>query len=101
MPDADGYPTEKELKKVRNWPVKEISDCVEYLEYIRTLWWQDEWGFSIGEKVKGRYYLSTGGWSGNEEILNAMKSCVMFWMLCWQSSRRGGHYIFDVPEERP
>ena len=42
-------------------------------------------------------YFSTGGWSGCEELLDAMLR--HFWIrelkVQW---RRGGHYIFELPE---
>ena len=90
--DKNGYPEEHELKKIRNWP---YTDSFGLMKYIKDLWYMDDWGFS---EKKGTFYLSTGGWSGNEEIIEALAENIMFWNICWWSSNRGGHYIFKIPE---
>lgn len=61
------------------------------MEYICGLWEFSEWGFHRDNEI---YSISTGGWSGNEEIIDALKNNIMFWILYWYQSRRGGHYIF-------
>lgn len=86
----DLYPTEEELELVKNWP---HTDFEGLMERVESLWWMSEWGF---KKTQRRYYLSTGGWSGNEDIIRALKENTMFWMMCWVQSRRGGHYVFEV-----
>lgn len=87
------YPTRKELKTIRKWPITTRKDTVDLLAYIKDIW--ERWGFFT--KRGSTYWLSTGGWSGNEEIIEAMKENAMFWMLCWYSSKRGGHYVFKIP----
>ena len=39
MPDRDGYPTDEELAKVRDWP---SDDPVGWLAYIKSIWWAPE-----------------------------------------------------------
>jgi hypothetical protein len=86
--DEDGYPTEVALTRIVDWP---HTDMPGLLEYARELWtYQDRWTVE-GEKL----FVSTGGWSGNESIIAAMGRN-LFWLLCWEQSRRGGHYIFDL-----
>jgi hypothetical protein len=92
--DNDGYPEEHELKSVRLWP----HECGwrGLMDNVRDLWkYPDYFG---GPDEKGMYKLSTGGWSGNEEIIYALQKNTMFWMMCWVSSRRGGHYEFEVKD---
>jgi hypothetical protein len=90
------YPTSKELKKISKWDCeKDHFDWMPFMEYIKSIWWTPEWGWT----QKGRkYYISTGGWSGNESIIYAMQRNFLFWSMCWISSRTGGHYIFKLPK---
>jgi hypothetical protein len=97
------YPTDEELETIKNWPCdKGHTDFKELMGYVKDIWWQAEWGWNEAEIVDdfGRAYInydvSTGGWSGNEDIIGAMRKNMMFWLMCWEQSRRGGHYIFRV-----
>ena len=101
MPDRDGYPTDEELAKVRDWP---SDDPVGWLAYIKSIWWAPEWGWSEkceidydqGNRPFVRYSISTGGWSGNESILHAMRDTRTLWQQTWVQHRKGGHYVFEV-----
>lgn len=93
---SDDYPTEEELERIKNWPYTDIPGL---LEFTKSLWHFAEWGWS--PPLNGVLRISTGGWSGNEDIISALRDNTMFWTLCWQSSRRGGHYEFSLPEEKP
>ncbi len=91
------YPTDRELKKIRSWP---HDDFIKLMVFVESLWAYAEWGFMRSyESHKEVLNLSTGGWSGNEEIIDALQKNGMFWSLCWEASRRGGHYIFKVNEK--
>ena len=84
------YPTEEQLDLIRTFPVNEIADCYELLSMAIVLWhWHDmvtiRWGV---------WTFITGGWSGNEDIISALKANTMFWMMMWQSSDRGGKHVF-------
>ena len=92
----DRYPEEDELQKITEWDYKDFPGLMKYVEYLWS--YPQYWStFNIGDKV--RYEISTGGWSGNEDLISALKSNSMFWAICWQSSRRGGHYEFMVKGE--
>ncbi|RPI54319.1 MAG: hypothetical protein EHM49_03285 [Deltaproteobacteria bacterium] len=102
--DRDGYPTDKELKRIEKW------DCIkgsvmDLLEYIESMWHWPEWGFvkrngrtQCFRKKCIKLELHTGGWSGNESIIWALKANRMFWRLYWIRSDRGGHYYFEIRE---
>ena len=92
MPDEHGYPTEEELRIIREWDAN--RGFLGLLEHVEEIWWTPEWGIS---KEGSEWNVSTGGWSGNEEIVAALQDNMMFWMMCWVQSRRGGHYIFLLP----
>lgn len=99
MPDSDGYPTEEELTRIRDWP---SDDPFGWFTFIKLVWWQPGWGWKESGGVDNQghirqYFISTGGWSGNEEIIHAMRDNFILWTLTWESHRRGGHYEFRVP----
>jgi len=102
MLDEDGYPSDAALEIVRTW---HWTDSKGWFDFIKTIWWSSDWGWKEGEAiddVSGEksycYYISTGGWSGNESIIREMQKCPMGWHLNWLQSRRGGHYIFQLRE---
>ena len=93
--DDNGYPDEATLKAIAAWPYQQLR---ELMEYVRQAWHFGEWGWSQEDRADGSrtYNISTGGWSGNESLIDALQDNRMFWMLCWQQSRRGGHYVFEI-----
>lgn len=93
------YPDEEEVEKVRTWEFTKEHDFRAFMEYVKSIgnYWPEEM-FGWSEDGAGIYHVSTGGWSGNEEILGAMQENLTFWMVCWYSSRRGGHYEFRLPD---
>lgn len=103
--DEDGYPTESALNIIREWTF-EMSDR-ELFDFIKSIWWMPDWGWKECEAIDELtgdgvycYYISTGGWSGNESIIQAMQENKwMFWHMHWVQSRRGGHYIFELRKE--
>ena len=92
--DGDGYPTEAMLDQVKTYPISNTQDCVELLAAIRPYWRYSDCGYWT-RPSRTTYEISTGGWSGNESIVAALESNLMFWSLFWYQSRRGGHYIFQ------
>lgn len=83
------YPTEQQLKDIEEWPTGQWADLIEF---VKSIYWRKEMINWIGDDTIA---VSTGGWSGNESIIGALKRNRVFWAMCWQQSRRGGHYIFD------
>ena len=84
------YPTDEELEIIRNW---KTNDFHGLMEYIKPLWNYADCGYWNFEN--DIYSISTGGWSGNEDIIANMQENIVWWMMYWQSSRRGGHYTFE------
>lgn len=82
------YPTDEELKRIEEWDIK---DMVGLADYVCELW--SDCGSVNLHNNKRDLTLATGGWSGNEEIIEALAKTV-FWSLFWDSSHRGGKYIF-------
>lgn len=98
MLDRDGYPTEEAITRLGEWnvvaggPLLTKATLDDFLQLLESMWWRADWGFRRG---KTRLWLSTGGWSGNEDVIATLRH-TWFWHLCWVVSRRGGHYTFDL-----
>ena len=95
----DDYPTDEELRLISNWSVKDIPG---WFAFVQSLWALTDWKIEdavddILERPVTRYTISTGGWSGNEELIGAMQRNWLLWSLTWVQSRRGGQYIFEDP----
>ena len=89
--DEHGYPNEHELELVSSYPAKNTNESLRhFMEFIEPMW--SKYG-SIHEE-NNVYTLVTGGWSGNEDIIMAMKQNYLLWMFFWQSSTRGGKHVF-------
>lgn len=91
---TDDYPTKAGLRAIKDWPFGQWADL---LAYIKARWWMADWGW----RQRGRtYYVSTGGWSGNEDLICALREHIGFWSSCWCSVRAGGHYTFSIPVKK-
>lgn len=86
------YPTEDYLEKIRQWVVPDVEIFRQFMEDIKHHWQYADSGY--WEQDGDKYTLHTAGWSGNEDLISAMRDNEMFWMLYWESHRRGGHYVF-------
>lgn len=92
----DPYPRDDELKKITEWQIVAFDrDIRALMDYVQNLWMYDDYFIRRGRT----YTLHTGGWSGNEDLVGAMQHNLIFWTLCWVSSRRGGHYVFQLPKK--
>ena len=102
--DRDGYPTKDTLTVVRVWTPEDGYENL--LAYVQRAWSYPD--YFVQSKTRRRqwprgpltriYHVSTGGWSGNEDLIRALQENWMFWTMCWEQSRVGGHYIFRVRE---
>lgn len=100
--DGDGYPTESALERIRKWSWKDFRGLWLFLKSIwsypdraveRRVLPSEEW--FLGDS---NCYLSTGGWSGNEDVIGALRRNPLFWSFCWRASRAGGHYWFHIDQ---
>lgn len=92
----EGYPDDKELKQIKEWP---HEDYAELWVFVRRRWKWPEY-IRIAPSMEGDGFvlvLTTGGWSGNEDLIGALSES-MAWFLHWRLSARGGYYEFDLPE---
>lgn len=107
--DADGYPTEATLERIRAWPVKTSADFAAVMDFAGRAWsypthWECDPAFTDDETFIGRpqrrYLFSTGGWSGNESIVGAIEANDIVQAIGAWSWRRGGHYEYRFPVDR-
>jgi len=95
--DSEGYPTEELLGWIKQYDV--LKEGLEpLLEVIEESWWMPDWGIVRKRQYDGyfSYELHTGGWSGNEDIISALRTN-MFFFIWWRKSYAGGHYYFKFP----
>jgi len=99
--DGDGYPTPAALDRIDNFE----GTPIDLTDFVSELWWPG--GRKLchfmsklvpdTDEVAWEWYLATGGWSGNEEIISHLEG-TFFWMKFWYSHVRGGGFTFYLPE---
>lgn len=82
------YPTDEELQQLESWPYDDIQGG---LEFAVSLWKYPDYI----AREDGVLYLATGGWSGNESIIAAMRANIGIWSR-WICSSRGGAHEFEL-----
>lgn len=95
MLDKDGYPDEASLKAIKEWDFlrQGISGLLELITENTN--WADRQIHITGKKAI-RFEYHTGGWSGNEDVIDALCQNFLFWSMFWLRSTRGGHYYFKI-----
>ena len=95
--DGYGYPTEETLRKIERW--SHTDGFENLLKYVDKAW-NKLYGSVIIQSFDDSivYRFITGGWSGNESIINALANNHVFWSLSWLKSERGGVHEFRVVE---
>src|SRR5438105_10118543 len=87
--DTDGYPTDDELQRIKDWPFTDIDNM---FTFVKSIW---HWGVPPEWEHDGVLYLATGGWSGNEDISAAMN--INFAIRSrWICSTRGGAHEYEL-----
>ena len=87
----EGYPDDQELEIIEKYPLRDVFHLTDL---VNELWavagTRSEW-------IKGvlHYELHTGGWSGNESIIEALEKNRFVDRFCvkWL---RGGHWYFEI-----
>lgn len=98
--DFDGYPTDEFLEFIKNYNPKNM-DIHEFLSILQDGWYFQNWGFKLKKKYRGiqKLELHTGGWSGNEDTINAIISNIFLthFSMKYVMWKTGGHYYFEIP----
>jgi len=95
--DENGYPDNTTISEIESFDMNMmVPTNISY--YLKLIW--DNWEYPNTSwkynKNTGCLQISTCGWSGNEEVVAAMKRNYLFWTLFWYGSKRGGHYWFRI-----
>ena len=94
--DKDGYPDEQSLEQITKWNLQ-TQDIYGLLDLIEENTQYADRQIEITGKRVIRFTYHTGGWSGNEDVIEALHSNILFWSLFWYKSGRGGHFYFKIP----
>jgi len=99
--DSGGYPTKEWLAFLKSYQPDESLPIEYFIENVLADgWWAASWGFTFHRKYKGirKLELHTGGWSGNEEIIDIIKSNMWLthFSMRYIKWTVGGHYYFRV-----
>jgi hypothetical protein len=90
------YHSKKELKEIENWSYNDYHNLINHLF---DKWEYKDYFIKEWKKNRGKPLLilkiSTGGWSGNEDIIDALMKTI-FWDCFWSKTEKGGHYTFEV-----
>ena len=100
--DTNGYPTDEELDTIEKWDFRK-NGIEEFLSYIRDNWEYADIGYyDLKKSEDGKIWnleLHTGGWSGNECMIDSINNNFVFWAITWRKSELGGHYYFEIKPE--
>ena len=99
--DADGYPTSDWIEFLKTYTPDESLPISKFVETVLPNgWYMADWGFVLRRKFNGKRKLElhTGGWSGNEEVIDAIKSNVHLTHTHMQYVmwKVGGHHYFEI-----
>ena len=98
LPDTlteDGDPTDAFLDWLKARPI--VSDPRIPLEAMLRAWRFDNYA---AETRPNLFVFATGGWSGNEAIIEAFRLSELWYVLAWQSIRvPGGLYLIALSNE--
>lgn len=99
--NVEGYPTEEGLGALRTFtgtPAQLVQVLADTFGRMGSVWTEPDLVEKFDRKIRV-VRLATGGWSGNEDMIGALRSS-FFWFAYWEMSRRGGGYTFHVPVEK-
>jgi len=98
--DRDGYPTDETLDALRQW---DLADANAALDFLQVAWTYpnlashdlsvEEFAVVHADASTRHLRLSTGGWSGNEDLIYAFRESLA-WRMTWRLSAIGGLHIF-------
>lgn len=89
--DSNGYPTEETLEAIREWGYDDLPGLLRFVHEC------EYYGSCSKLSADGKKLsFSCGGWSGNEEVIEALQANRYAWMRLYVSALGGGHYLFTA-----
>ncbi|MEK9207777.1 MAG: hypothetical protein AAB922_04795 [Patescibacteria group bacterium] len=87
------YPTTKELVAIGKYDIQQgFNGLLELIEPHFA-----DYGYC--HYSMGRLTVTTGGWSGCEDVMGTLQNNTLFWSMCWEASFKGGMYKFRIPKD--
>ena len=98
--DENGYPTDEALEAIARWTGTPRVLLDDLLAPIFEPYGNLTISTDIDEYAKPvrKVRFATGGWSGCESAIGALRQN-FFWFLWWTTSTRGGVTEFEIPEQ--
>lgn len=102
------YPSRESVDGLAALYLTDYAACEAVLAHLQSIWrWGDYFKRGPARRPPGRkgwlprrrWRVSTGGWSGHEELIDALREAPGFWALCFWSEHRGGHFVFETRGE--
>jgi hypothetical protein len=102
--DSDGYPSDETLALISDWYNNNNWEPESFLIFTEAAFnkhygkWEIIPNYNndlLKDKPFTALRIATGGWSGNETVISAMKKTV-FWSVFWRASVCGGLFILDA-----
>lgn len=98
--DSEGYPTQDELELIKKWDVKDFPALLDFIEDLHV--YKDyvkrevirEWYRK--ENPILQWTFCTGGWSGNESLVDSLLKNEIFKLMWYYSWQRGGRFVFHI-----
>ena len=89
--DIDGYPTEETVEFLSKY--NNFANAKEAMQFALDCF--NKLCYATVKRENNYIYIATGGWSGCEDVIRAMKENVWFSHLRIVSTNGGGHYYVD------
>ena len=99
--DQEGYPTAASVDELKRWtfdPEKSyLAEAAHVLDAVADYF--NECGYGRARRRGNVWRFATGGWSGCEEVIDALPSLID--ALAWRSSHRGGLHWYALEGVEP
>ncbi len=91
------YPSEEDLYKIRHWDFKDVRGLFDFIEQNEGMHQYGSFTRTILPDGRERIRIATGGWSGNEDMMNMLEQNFIIFGSYWQLSARGGLEVYIIP----